>query len=129
MDNEVIDLDGTYNQGKPVLILQGKSAISNQIFNLFTTASYDGVGTGERIFEPTYGANLDRYLFEPLSENIAEDIEDFVYDQVSTNLSDILYVTRESVSVTIDEINSAYIVQIIYYYNGQIDKATFAVQR
>lgn len=128
LDKDIIDLDGTYNQGKPVLILKGQSAVSNQIFNLFSTASYDGVGTGERIFEPTYGANLDRFLFEPLSENIALDMADFVYDQVSSNLSNVLYTTRENVSVKIDELNSAYVVEIMYYYGGKVDRTVFAVQ-
>lgn len=125
----LIDLDGSFEQGKPDLVLTGKKAIDNQIFNLFSTTSFDGVGCGERIFEPTYGANLEHFLMEPLTESIGLRICDFVYEQVTTWLSDIIYVTRQSITYEIDYDVQGYIISIYYSYQGKIGKVSFAVTK
>ena len=70
---DFIDLDGSFEQGKSNIILTGKKAVDNQIFNLFTTTSISSdAGTGERIFEPTYGGNLEQFLFYPFDVQVLE---------------------------------------------------------
>ena len=44
------------------------SAITNSIYNIFNTSP------GEKILNPTFGLSLKRYLFEPLTEDVAENI-------------------------------------------------------
>ena len=47
-------------------------AISNSLMNIFNTTP------GEKILNPTFGVNLSRYLFEPVSEEIAGVIGDVI---------------------------------------------------
>tara|TARA_A100001011_G_scaffold380217_2_gene447252 strand:+ start:417 stop:890 length:474 start_codon:yes stop_codon:yes gene_type:complete len=49
-----------------------QSAIKNSIFNIFNTVP------GEKLLNPTFGADLKRYLFEPMTKNVAESIGEVI---------------------------------------------------
>lgn len=126
---DFIDLDGSFEQGKSNIILTGKKAVDNQIFNLFTTTSLaSDAGTGERIFEPTYGGNLEQFLFYPFDDKTGNDICDFIYDQITDNLSGIITVTRQSISYQLDFENMGYIISIYYVYAGKLESVKFAIR-
>jgi len=54
------------------------AAIRNSIFNLFNTVP------GQKILNPYFGLNLIQYLFQPLSEAIAEDIGNRILKGINT---------------------------------------------
>ena len=65
------------NKGKFLSMNQeGKSAIKSDLIHLLLT------NRGERLYQPDFGANLKRYLFEPnddiTSESIRKEIEEAV---------------------------------------------------
>lgn len=45
-----------------------ESAIQNSLINIFNTSP------GEKLLEPEFGLDLKRYLFDPLSDDIAQNI-------------------------------------------------------
>ena len=61
-------------------------AISNSLINIFNTTP------GEKILNPRFGVNLSRYLFEPVSEEIAGVIGDVILQGIE------LYEPRVSVT-------------------------------
>lgn len=124
-----VDLDSTYNQHKGTVVVEGSASISNQILNLFSTSGLTTTSTGERIFEPTYGASLERFLFDPFTSETAESIESYIYEQIQTYLGDVLYVTQGSISVSIDNATSSYVIVIYYFYRGKIEKTTFGLKK
>ena len=65
------------------------SAISNSLLNIFNTSP------GEKILSPNFGADLRRYLFEPVSETTAQVIGDVILKAIK------LYEPR----VIVDNIN------------------------
>jgi len=61
-----------------VRILEGEDVINQSIKMILATTP------GERVMNPEFGSNLKRYLFEPMTEEVAEDMEDTIYDDIST---------------------------------------------
>lgn len=55
---------------------------------------------GERVMQPTYGCNLDRYVFEPLSPSIASSIKEQVRTSILYHESRILL---NSLDLELDE--------------------------
>lgn len=52
-------------------------AIQNSIFNIFNTSP------GEKLLDPEFGLDLKRYLFDPLHEDIAQNIGQTVLNGLS----------------------------------------------
>ena len=57
-DPQVIDIDASFDE----------AAIKNSVKNIFNTVP------GEKLLNPEFGLALKRYLFAPLSQDLAEDI-------------------------------------------------------
>lgn len=65
-DVVIVNADGTY--GRDIEIDVDDLAIQNSLANIILTHP------GERFLIPTFGCNLYKYLFEPVSEVIAQQI-------------------------------------------------------
>jgi phage baseplate assembly protein W len=61
------------SEKKDVEISYDLAAIKNSIVNIFTTAP------GEKILNPTFGLDLREYLFEPISDQVADRISNQIY--------------------------------------------------
>ncbi len=79
---------GHFNQSKTIK----EQAFSN-LKNLVLT------GKGERIGQPTFGCDVNRIIFEPISETTSDTIEEAVRDAVSIWLP---YITLNNVYVSFD---------------------------
>ena len=76
-----------------------EEAIKNSLANLFTTMP------GQKLLDPEYGLNINQFLFMPLSEDIAEQIGEKIFNCIS------FYEPRvrvENVSVNVDDLNHQY---------------------
>lgn len=62
------DLMGSYDE----------QAIKNSLINLFNTTP------GEKLLNPTFGLNLKRYLFEPVTDLTARIIGETIYEGITT---------------------------------------------
>ena len=80
------------------------AAIRNSIFNLFTTIP------GQKILNPYFGLDIQRYLFLPVSENSAYDIGNIILKGINTFEP---RVKVQNINVAPDEINQQYLVTLI----------------
>lgn len=123
----LIDIDSDFEEGKSKdVLLYGRETLKNWILNLFTTSSSNGDFLGERPYEPTYGANLERYLFDPVNEFTALDIGDSIYDAITTFLPEF-FITRSSIIVTPNQTLPGYVIVIVYIYQGETNNLKFTV--
>lgn len=123
------DIDSDYKeQLNSSELVKGKDALDNMIRNLITTSPNQGSFLGERIFEPSYGCNLERYLFEPLDETTAIDIQDVIYYSVSNFLTEI-YLPRNAIFVTPDYNSDSYNIYLYYSYRGDVNELNFSLAR
>lgn len=74
-------------------------AINNSLVNLFTTIP------GQRFLFPEYGADLYRYLFEPINESVGRSIGQTVYESIKRYER---RVTPRTVSVIADTDNNEF---------------------
>lgn len=103
-------------KGKDIKVSYDVDAIMNSLNNIFKTIP------GERFLVPTFGANLRRYLFDPVSEPIASQIGSEILRAIE------LWEPR----VTVDRINvigdpeeHQYDVTIIITINAIKEQVTF----
>lgn len=80
------------------------SAIKNSIFNIITTVP------GQRILNPYFGVNLQKYLFSRVSETNARSIGNEIL-QAIINFEP--RVTIQNIEVAVDEINQQYVISLI----------------
>ena len=80
------------------------AAVRKSIFNLFNTIP------GQRILNPTFGLNLQRYLFTPTSEAVGYSIGNEILDGINKFEP---RVRVKTVNVQSDEVNQQYIVTLI----------------
>lgn len=67
----------TFNPDKRgVLMTSDVDDINKSLDILFST------GLGERLMRPTYGSNLDRFLFEPISTTLKTYMKDLIKDAI-----------------------------------------------
>ena len=92
---------GHFNQSKTI-----KEQVYSNMKNLILTAK------GERLGQPEFGCNVNRIIFEPISESTTGSIEESVRDAVSTWLS---YVTLQNIYVSLDEQDNNKILLSIEY--------------
>lgn len=94
-------------------MLEDVPDIYQAIYTLF------GTKKGTRVFRPTYGANLSRYLFEPCDEITARsmmyDIMEAIKEEPRVTLN------ASSSYVTPDPINSRFIITLKFTINGFSD--------
>ena len=112
------DLDLTFNP-HPVtgdlMTTSGNIAVSRSLKNLLLTNHY------EKPFNPDYGSNVLKLLFEPMTPFTASTLE-----------TEITYTIRNyeprisinSVTVTPDYDRNAYSVSIVYYINNLVEPFT-----
>jgi len=90
---------------KDVALLTNERAISESVLNILNT------NTGERIMNPTFGINLDKYLFEPLDPITAS----FLRDEIEYGLTKFEpRIENIKVIVTPDEDTQSYNVELSY---------------
>ena len=92
---------GHFRQSKTI-----KEQVYSNIKNLILTAK------GERLGQPNFGCDVNRIIFEPISESTPDSIEESVRDAVATWLS---YVTLQNVIVSLDEQDNNKILLSIEY--------------
>jgi len=80
------------------------AAIRNSIFNLFTTIP------GQRILNPTFGLNLQKYLFLPIGETVGRSIGNEILKGINTFEP---RVRVQNINVQSDEVNQQYIITLI----------------
>jgi len=83
-----------------------KEQVYSNVKNLILTAK------GERVGQPEFGCNVNRIIFEPISESTGDAIEESVRDAMATWLS---YVTVQNVLVSFDEQDTNKILLSIEY--------------
>lgn len=67
----------TFNkESRSVLMTTDAEDINRSLQILFSTA------LGERLMQPKYGANLERFLFEPISETLKTHMKDLINDAI-----------------------------------------------
>lgn len=107
--SDFLDNLNVHPDNNQLILNKNEEAIIRSIKNLLFTNKY------ERLFQPTIGSNLQKYLFEPISpqtqsgitNQIKETIENF---EPRANLLDVI------VTPYTDE--NAYVVTIIFYVNS-----------
>jgi len=80
------------------------AAVKNSIFNLFTTIP------GQRILNPYFGLGLQKYLFNPVDEDIARLIGNDILRGLTRFEP---RVRTNSIEVVADELNQEYIITLI----------------
>jgi len=107
-----LDLDFEYTQNnqflkskeiKDLKIDFDYSAIRNSIFNIITTVP------GQRILNPYFGTNLQRYLFSRISEENARGIGNEILQSIINFES---RVTVQNIDVAVDEVNQQYVITL-----------------
>lgn len=103
-----------------------EAAIQNSILNIFNT------NPGEKLLDPEFGLALKRYLFDPLSEDIAQNIGQLIMDSLARYEPRI---TVTSVSVIPDFDQNQYIIALYITipvlnisnarYNGELNTEGF----
>jgi len=63
-------------ESRSVLMTSDAEDINKSLQILFSTA------IGERLMQPKYGANLERFLFEPISETLKTHMKDLINDAI-----------------------------------------------
>lgn len=92
---------GHFNQSKTI-----REQVYSNMKNLILTAK------GERLGQPDFGCDVNRIIFEPISESTSDSIEESVRAAVATWLS---YVTLQNVIVSLDEQDNNKIILSIEY--------------
>lgn len=109
----LLDLELDYTQNneflrrkeiKDLKIDYDYAAVRNSIFNLFTTIP------GQKILNPFFGLDLQRYLFLPVTENNAYDIGNIILKGISTFEP---RVRVQNINVAPNEVNQQYVITLI----------------
>jgi phage baseplate assembly protein W len=109
-------MNSDYLQGKDIKVDYDVDAIMNSLNNIFKTVP------GERFLVPTFGANLRRYLFEPVSQPIANQIGSEILRAIEAWEP---RVTVDRILVEGDPENHQYDVTIIITINALRQQVTF----
>lgn len=88
---------------KDIKIDYDYAAIRNSIFNLLNTTP------GQRILNPFYGVNLQKYLFDRVTEIQAYNIGNDIVQSISKFEPRVVV---QNVNVEVDEINQQYNIQL-----------------
>ena len=96
--------------------VKGNEAIKSSIRNILRTNTFD------RLFAPQIGANLGRFLFEPMTNVTAERIRESIETTV-TALEPRGDAYR--VKVIADDENNQYEIQVQFYVRDQIEPVNF----
>lgn len=108
----MLDLEFSYTQNNEFLknkeikdleINYDYAAIRNSIFNIITTMP------GQRILNPYFGTNIDRYLFNRVSEINARSIGNEILQSIS-NFEP--RVTVQNIDIAVDEILQSYVITL-----------------
>lgn len=108
----MLDLEFSYTQNNEFLknkeikdleINYDYAAIRNSIFNIITTMP------GQRILNPYFGTNIDRYLFNRVSEINARSIGNEILQSIS-NFEP--RVTVQNIDIAVDEIVQSYVITL-----------------
>ena len=108
----LLDLEFSYTQNNEFLknkeikdleINYDYAAIRNSIFNIITTVP------GQRILNPYFGTNIERYLFNRVSEINARSIGNEILQSIS-NFEP--RVTVQNIDIAVDEISQSYVITL-----------------
>ncbi|HRR48406.1 MAG TPA: GPW/gp25 family protein [Bacteroidales bacterium] len=99
-------------------------AVKNSLRNILQTRK------GSRRMLPTFGAQLERYLFEPIDEITAREIGNTILQEISSWDSRIEII---NINVEADYDNSQYNITVTYSIQGtnyrNVDKVIFVLKR
>lgn len=85
----IYDLNSQYQKDSSRLVLYNNDVISNKITNVLLTSSNAFTRLGSRMFEPTFGGNLEFFLFEPMAETVADNIKMMLYTNITKWVEEI----------------------------------------
>jgi phage baseplate assembly protein W len=74
--------------------LSTQSQIKSNLINLLLTSK------GERIFNPNFGSDLKRLLFEPLTDTLTNSIKDNILMSINTFIPDIIVTSMDIIPNT-----------------------------
>lgn len=83
-----------------------ENAVKQSLINILTTRK------GDRRMKPTFGADLERYLFEPMDKYTAENIGNTIVNEIRAWEDRIEF---ENVDVNANHDNQQYEINIYYY--------------
>lgn len=107
-----LDLEFNYTQNNEFLkrreikdleIDYDYAAIRNSIFNIITTVP------GQRILNPYFGTNLERYLFNRVSESAAKNIGNELLKSLITFEPRVIV---QNIDIAVDEVNQSYVITL-----------------
>lgn len=90
------------------ILTTGSDTIRNKILNCLMTER------GSRAWEPTWGADITRYAFEPCDATTAYDIETTILEALNTFFRDDITVGGQGVRVFPDPDNQQMIIYITF---------------
>jgi phage baseplate assembly protein W len=105
-----LDVNTAYGSNNMSILVANVNAINNQLFNLFMTM----VGSAD--YEPTLGANLANYLFDPNAQNTWTALQLVLYNAVNQWMSSRIQVNTNSFIVQPDTINRIVYMTVSYSY-------------
>ena len=82
-----------------VAVSTDEGAIKNSLVNLFSTMP------GQKLLDPTYGLNINQFLFAPLHEDTAEEIGETIFNGISYYEPRVVV---ENVSVNINDMEQQF---------------------
>ena len=83
------DLNGQYEKGNLKFPLYNDDVMNNKIINILFTASNATTPLGTRWFEPSFGGDLEHFLFEPISDEVANNIRMVIYNNIGRWIDEI----------------------------------------
>lgn len=105
------DLAGT----KDLSLITNEQAVLESLYNLLLTQP------GERVMEPKFGCDLNKYIFQPISEYIAVLIADEIELAIGNNEPRALNL---EVDVAPDEDNLTYVITIMFSVTTSPERQT-----
>lgn len=109
------------SQNDVALLINGQ-AIRTRLINLLSTLP------GQMVLDPTYGCNLNQYMFEPISRDRGYVIGRYIRSQIEKFVPQI---KLEKITVVSDTDNQMYDIEIAYsiFATSEKDKTTIVIDR
>jgi phage baseplate assembly protein W len=117
-----ISLDFTLDVKGDIKVVEDSDAIKQSMNNIINTVYASRVGYGPA--NERYGLGLNRYLFQNMSQYVAQKLSENVYRQL-TVYEPRIKLTNVHVTADLDE--KTYDIKIIYSYKEVVRQETFKI--
>lgn len=118
-----LDVNTVFGQSEYGILVANINAINNQLLNLFSSM------LGEVDYEPTFGASLDNYVFDPNDTQTWAELRTDFWNAINVWMASRIYVNPNSFIFKPDMPNRIVYVSLSYTYLqlGVTVTATLAV--